>query len=213
MADQKEQGSARKNHAAHYRRVLAGRAAGVGAEGPLESTRSSGPDLSDAGIADRVKATRAELDRIVKQFLGDNPELHEIADQIARHGEPALKAVANDDNAALSNPHTLNSLEVIVRTDGSRPSFMVRNGEVDRATSPVGDWTATLDDSAALLRLAVQCIGRIDDPSGSQGFEGTGILIGENVVMTNRHVLQVIATRQSDKNWSLQSGYRGRFRA
>jgi hypothetical protein len=206
MADHREQGSSPKNHAAHYRRVLAGRTAGVGAEGPLESTRSSGPDLSNAGIADRVATTRAELDRIVKQFLGDAPELHEIADQIARHGETALKAVANDDNAALSHPHTLNSLEVIVRADGSRPSFMVRNGEVDRATSPVGDWTATLDDSAALLRLAVQCIGRIDDPSGSQGFEGTGILIGENVVMTNRHVLQVIATRQSDKNWSFNPG-------
>lgn len=203
MADHTEHRSARQNPAAHYRRLLAGRASGGGAEGPFESTRSSGPDLSDAGIADRVKTTRSELDRIVKQYLGDAPELHEIADQIARGGATALKAVADDNHAALSDSHTLNSLEVIVRTDGSRPSFMVRNGEPDRSTSPIGDWAATLDDSAALLRQAVQCIGRIDDPSGAQGFQGTGILIGENVVMTNRHVLQIIATRQSDKNWSL----------
>jgi hypothetical protein len=206
MANHSEQGRARQNHAAHYRRVLAGGTSGGGAEGPFESTGSSGPDLSDAGIADRVEATRSELNRIVKQHLGDIPELHEIADQIARHGQTALKAVADDNHAALSNSHTLNALEVIVRTDGSRPSFMVRNGELDRSTSPVGNWAATLDDSAALLRKAVQCIGRIDDPSGSQGFQGTGILIGENVVMTNRHVLQVIATRQSDKSWRLNPG-------
>jgi hypothetical protein len=130
--------------------------------------------------------------------------LHEIADQIARGGETALKAVADEDNAALVNPHTLSALEVIVRTDGSRPSFMVRNGEPDRTTSPIGDWTATLDDSAELLRQAVQCLGRIDDPSGKQGFQGTGILISENLVMTNRHVLQAIATRQPDKNWNLR---------
>jgi hypothetical protein len=203
MSQQDRPTIAAQNPAAHYKRLLAGRALSGGAEGPFESAGAAAPDLSDGGIADRVGAGRGELSRIVKDHLGDTPELHEIVEQIAREAKTALRAVADENNAALANPATLSALEVIVRTDGSRPSFMVRNGAPDRTTSPVGDWTATLDDSAALLAQAVQCVGRIDDPSGAQGFQGTGILIGDNLVMTNRHVLQAIASSQPDRSWKL----------
>lgn len=190
--------------AAHYRRMLAGRAAAGGARGNLESVGAAEPDLSAGAIVDRVGAGRGELGRIVKQHLGDAPELHDIVDQIARNGDTALRAVAAGDNAALASRKTLTALEVIVRTDGSRPSFMIRNGVPDRTTSPIGDWTKTMDDSAALLADAVQCVGRIDDPSFVQGFRGTATLIGNNVIMTNRHVLQSIAGHDPAHGWTLK---------
>lgn len=205
-SDQHNPTVAEQDPAAHYKRLLAGPAASGGAEGPMDSGSAAAPDLSDGGIKDRVGAGRGELNRIVKQHLGDAPELHAIVEQITRQAETALHAVADDDTAALARPGTLTALEVIVRTDGSRPSFMVRNGEPDRSTSPIGNWTATLDDSAARLAEAVRCVGRIDDPSGAQGFQGTGILVGENVAMTNRHVLQAIATAQPDGSWKLKPG-------
>ncbi|MBV8752601.1 MAG: trypsin-like peptidase domain-containing protein [Hyphomicrobiales bacterium] len=193
------------NLSAHYRRLLAGQPGGGALESTaFEAARPSEPDLSSGAISERVAVTRAELNRIVKEYLGDKPDLYEVADQIARGGETALHAVADEDHAKLAQDHVLNALEVIVRTDGSRPSFMVKNDEADRATSPVGNWGATLNDSAQLLRQALRCIGRVDDPSGAQGFQGTAIRIGQNLVMTNRHVLQVIGSEQPDRSWRLK---------
>jgi trypsin-like peptidase len=74
----------------------------------------------------------------------------------------------------------------------------------DRTTSPVGTWGPTLDDSLDKLRAAMECVGRIDDPSGSQGFQGTGVLIQENLIMTNRHVLQAIASQGQNGDWTLK---------
>jgi V8-like Glu-specific endopeptidase len=192
--------------AAHYRRLLKGKAAlqGEGTEG-LDTGAPPEADLSDAGIGERIEGTRQELHRIVKDYLGDEPELHDVADKIVASGKDALLAVSQGDDKKLAKPGTLSALEVIVRTDGSRPSFMVRNGEPDRKTSPLGEWGDELDDRADNLRRALQCIGRIDDPSGAQGFQGTGILIGKDLVMTNRHVLQAISTNPKPSNgWQLK---------
>jgi Trypsin-like peptidase domain len=193
--------------ARHYKRLLAGKAAAGGFESTtfeVGAEESAAPDFSEAGIEERVNSTRSELHRIVKDFLGDKPELHEIADKIADEGRQGLRAVGQEDEEQLADGRILASLEVIVRTDGSRPSFMVRDGNPDTATSPLGEWGRTLSDSAAKLHQAMSSVGRIDDPSGGQGFQGTGILIGDDLVMTNRHVLQVIASEDENGSWKLK---------
>ena len=175
MPDLEMSSGANKVTAARYKRMLAGRAAAGGAEGPFESAAAS-PDLSDKAIADRIDTSRSELSRIVRDHLGDKPELHDIAERIAQAGRAALGAIAEQDDDAPIDTDVLASLEVIVRTDGSRPSFMVRNGEPDHTTSPIGNWKTALDDSAALLREALQCVGRINDPSGAPGIPGHRVL-------------------------------------
>ena len=112
--------------ATHYKRVLKRRESlGAGLEG-LEGAGDGEPDLSEAAIRDRAERTTAELHRIVKDLLGDKPDLHEVVELIAKEGRDSLQILANEDRATPG-------LEVIVRTDGSRPSFMVRNGEVDKS--------------------------------------------------------------------------------
>jgi IstB-like ATP binding protein len=76
----------------HYKRLLAG-ADALGGAGALERTAGPGPDLSEGAVDERMGATRAELHRIVKEFLGDKPELHEIADKIASDGKTAWSKV------------------------------------------------------------------------------------------------------------------------
>src|SRR5262249_31876059 len=193
--------------AAHYKRMLVGVGAlGAGESvGGFESLELAGPvtpDLSGGAIDERVEATRAELHRIVKDYLGDRPELYDMADEIAASAKPAL--VAMRDSESIADEDVLGGLEVIVRSDGSRPSFMVRGGEPDTATSPIGTWGETLTDSAPALHDAIACIGRIDDPSAAQGFHGTGILVQKDLVMTNRHVLQGIAAQGQDGSWTLK---------
>jgi hypothetical protein len=196
-----ESPDAHKNmNATHYKRVLKRRESLGGLEG-FEGAGDAEPDLSPAAIKDRAESTAAELHRIVKEHLGDQSDLHEIADLIAREGRDSLNILANEDRATPA-------LEVIVRTDGSRPSFMVRNGAVDRSTSPVGAWADALDASEAsgLLNGALACVGRIDVPEASQGFEGTGFLIHENLIVTNRHVLQAIARPNNQGGFNFKSG-------
>jgi hypothetical protein len=165
---------------AHYKRLLAG--AGAGRDGVMKSAAASPfeslelarpeylpftaaePDLSHGAITERVDTAQTELRRIVKEYLGDDRVLYDVADEIAATAKPALASIR--DGALITDADTLAGLEVIVRTDGSRPSFMVRGGEADTRTSPVGNWDETMRDSAEALRDALACIGRIDDPAG-----------------------------------------------
>lgn len=191
---------------AHYKKILkSGEAAGGGVEGV--GGDSGDPDLSEGGILDRLDTTQAELKRIVDEHLGGRPELHELAEQLTAGASEALRALRDEDEERLrKRPDLLDSLEAVVRTDGSRPSFMIRDGEVDKTTSPLGAWEGTLDTSAGMLRDAISCVGRIDIPSATQGFEGTGFLIQDNLIATNRHVLQAVAQRGGDGSWTFKEG-------
>jgi hypothetical protein len=189
----------------HYRRLLGanGRSHSSGAESTNGSIEAAS-DLFESGIDERLDATRKQLRRIVKDYLGDEPALYEIAERIVADGKSGLTAAGRNHGSAMADPSVLSGLEVIVRSDGSRPSFMVRNGEPDLATSPVGAWRTAFDDEPDRLRLAISCVGRIDDPAAEQGFQGTGCLIGENLIMTNRHVLQAIASQDDSGTWTLK---------
>lgn len=177
--------------------------------GGLESIDRSGSEtlLSESSIDSRSDETRSDLHRIVEEFLGNEPYLHSIADQVVDEGRAALSSLAQN-GFAIEDQQLTSSLEVIVRADGSRPSFMVREGDVDLATSPAGAWAAQLQASAAsgLLPAALACVGRIDLPGSAQGFEGTGFLIHENLLVTNRHVLQAIARPDATGKWTFKPG-------
>lgn len=204
-ADAKNPVNEPRDLTAHYKKILKSGEDASG--GGVEGVGDGEPDLSEGGISDRLDTTQAELKRIVDEHLGGSQELHELAEQITANASEALRALRDEDEERLrERPDLLDSLEAVVRTDGSRPSFMIRNGAVDKTTSPLGSWESTLDVSADMLRDAIWCVGRIDIPSALHGFEGTGFLIQENLIATNRHVLQGIARRGGDGNWTVNDG-------
>ena len=173
----------------------------------LESTVSSEPDLSDAAINEHLGSTKAELYRIIKDYLGDQPALYQTADQLLETGGEALRILRSSSDEDLADRgDVMDGLEAIVRTDGSRPSFMIREGNVDLTTSPASTWENSVNESNDLLRDAFNCVGRIDVPGSPQGFQGTGFLIHENLIITNRHVLQVTANSQQDGSWRIKPG-------
>ncbi|WP_152603094.1 hypothetical protein [Caballeronia sordidicola] len=176
----------------------------------LESTRagtSGDIHLSDAAITGRIDETSGQLRRIIHDYLDDAPDAHTIADKLLKSGDAALHMLRERDEEGLnSNNGALAALETIVRVDGSRPSFLVRDGVVDHDSGVVGNWAATLDASADELERAVACVGRIDDPGAAQGYQGTGSLIGRNLVLTNRHVLQAVAACDEQGGWCFNPG-------
>src|SRR5882724_5756404 len=112
--------------ARRYRTLLAARDNPPTGLESLESTEGSTGttvDLSDPAIDVRVQATRASLYDIIKNHLGDVPELYEIADKIVSDGGEALRVLRGEDDEDLAQRgDVIDSLEAIVRTDGSRPS-------------------------------------------------------------------------------------------
>ncbi len=174
---------------------------------PLEGAGGEISDvtLSNTDLIDKAEQSREELYRIIQEYLNDDAELKKIADKIAYNGKNALAAVAEDNSSYLeNNPRMQNYLEVIVRTDGSRPSFMIRNDKVDKLSSPEGVWSRIVDSSGECLLHAIKCVGRINDPEGYH--IGTGFLVHDNIIVTNRHVLQAIATKENDGSWHIMKG-------
>lgn len=188
----------------HYKKILK---KGEPDGGSVEGVGDTEPDLSDEGIKDRLETARSTLRHIIDVHLGGKPDLYDLVERIVAGGDEALRLVRDEDEQRLNErKDVLDSLEAIVRTDGSRPSFLIRDGDVDRSTSPVGSWDGALNTNAAKLRDSVACIGRIDLPSSAQGFEGTGFLIQDDLIITNRHVLQAVARRNDDGVWSFKEG-------
>jgi V8-like Glu-specific endopeptidase len=204
MASRPSSGNPAMPDLAHYRSILQ-----TGnpkpSQDPLEAAGGGHLDLSSSGIKERLETAGAQLHRLVSDHLNDRPELHEIADKIIKDGRPALELAADDDSKNV-HPDLIAALEVIVRTDGSRPSFLVRRRTADLSTSPVGSWSSTMEASKDLLDRALGCVGRVDVPGAVQGFEGTAFLIHENLALTNRHVLQVVADEDNTGGWRVRPG-------
>ncbi len=175
--------------------------------GDLESLardgRAAEGPLGRSTIRSVVERTETELTRIVREYLGDGQREHEIVKEIVRRGDFALRMIGVNDAGFKQRPGLLSDLEAIVRPDGSRPTFLIREGIVDQRSSPIGPWGAYLDTDSNDLEKAIACVGRVDDPSIRGGYGGTGVLVQENLILTNRHVLQLIARKQTDISWKL----------
>ncbi len=165
----------------------------------LES-KGSGNVPSSASVDDQIRLTRSELHRIVRSYLEDDPKLRKLADEIADLGAKPLRWLHGIDDP--SEAPAPGDLEAIVRSDGSRPSFLVRNGVVDQLSFPAGEWKSVLNDQADKLQSAISCVGRIDK-SGQH--VGTGYRIEQNHILTNRHVLQDLGVEGADGRWTLHA--------
>ncbi len=173
----------------------------------LESLAEATPvaDFSSSAIDERMEKTNDELARIVEQYLSEDPHAAAIAEKIRKEGGETLRRFGQHDESLASDHDAGDLLEAIVLTDGTRPTFLIKNGKVDRQSSVLGTWGGLLDSNAAQLKDAIACVGRIDHPGVSGGYIGTGFLISDNLIVTNRHVLQAIA-KWNGHSWNVANG-------
>ena len=169
----------------------------------LETIEETAPDeFKESEIVERLGYSKENLYKIIENYLGNDPKLKEVADKILAEAADPMRAVANNDNDFLErHSNSTNLLEVIVVTDGSRPSFMIKNGKVDFDSSPVGEWKDVIEAGGANLQRAIDCTGRINNGSTHVG---TGFLVHRNLIVTNRHVLQAVARQKNDGSWELR---------
>lgn len=151
-----------------------------------------GPDLSPSAISARIERSEETLRRAVEMDLtAADPALTR---QVLVNGREGLELIAGQrDRTHAPMAAVAAALEVIVRTDGSRPSFLVREDAPDFATSPAGGWADLFADPLreAEVRTALAAVGRIDITHPLMPYAGTGWLVAPDVIVTNRHVAQL----------------------
>ncbi|WP_439669204.1 Serine protease [Cupriavidus necator] len=172
------------DRAATWRRRfgLQGKVAGGEFESALEAGGESTP-------AERIEHAREEMRRIVIERFGGDAALLESVAKISMTGQEALDVLDAAQRELAQEEY--NSLEAIVAFDGTRPSFLVKNGEVDLESSySTSSWRTMLSSKSEQLAAFAACVGRVE--LGGQGI-GTAFLVAPTLAVTNRHVAQVIA--------------------
>jgi hypothetical protein len=115
-----------------------------------------------------------------------------------------------DPKAPLTPVETM-ALEAVVRTDGSRPSLLVRDGEVDADHPTAGDWSGTFRDTKEALRGPISAVGRVEPVNATgRNFFGTCWVVdaGAALALTNLHVVEAIWKRLPFQMQRTERGFR-----
>ena len=187
----------------YYRKILASKQSGH-----LESNAGVDLDLSEKSINRKLDLVNNEM--IHQLNLGTVHETHarKLIEDIQLYGKSALISLRDSNKAPLLPPEQLSAtLEAIVKFDGTRPTFLINNGEVNLSSSITTSWQDSLYVSRDLLRQVIPSVGRISSSAEEGSAIGTGFLISETLLVTNRHVLQKIACRNDEKGkWEFFGG-------
>jgi hypothetical protein len=162
--------------------------------GRAEAAGGTSLDLSGSGIDARLERLRSELFSVVASDHDDDEDVRALVERLVEDGRKGLMRLAADGEAAdISRPDLRTALEVIVREDGSRPAFQIVNGRPRPGADPNDPWFVRLSTRPEVAK-AIAAVGRIDEPASlGPGYHGTGFLATPDLVITNRHVAQLIA--------------------
>ena len=118
----------------------------------------------------------------------------------------AIEKIRRDGPDAQLDPEEVVGTEAIILLVG-RPALLIQEGKF---FPPPEAW-AKLEDVRDAIEETIQSVGRIE-VSGHPAMDwiGTGWLVADDVVMTNRHVAKEF-TRQSGRTWSFEPGMKGRI--
>ena len=130
-------------------------------------------------------ASRAELERVFRE-----------------EGARAIERLKREGVGARLTPSEEGALEAIVEVDGSRPTLAVSDeNRVDAADEGLRQWRGAVKAFAVPISLGAASVGRIDLDGEHRG---TGFVVKEGLVLTNRHVLQQIAVQRGPGDWEFR---------
>lgn len=112
-----------------------------------------------------------------------------LVERVAGKSTAAESAVEKARNREPLNDDELNALEAIIIPE-QRPAIRIYDGDFT-ITHPL--WLPfNSDPLKAALKALLPSVGRIDLPKHpSYPYGGTGFVVGENLIMTNRHVAEI----------------------
>lgn len=137
---------------------------------------------------------------------GDGELAEESADLRGR-----VESELESEPAAVEHAVELES--IVLRRE--RPVLTIHENEtqlvfIDQADSQI--WQERLKQAKPLLDQAIRAVGRIELKGGRLDWVGTGWLVSENVIVTNRHVAVEFAMRRGE-GFTFRAGTDGAMRA
>jgi Trypsin-like peptidase domain len=168
-------------------------------EDALESTSKEAAPLDDARIKQSIDLLKGALGRVQSR---DSSHV-DLKDMVTNSAQAGLKKLATEGPTADLSTQELLGIEAVIHADGSRPVFFIRKGDVDRTGVEAGKWGEALDSRIRAIRDVLPAVGRIGVRQSRFSYSGTGFLVGDKLLVTNRHVLQTFAVQSADSKWSL----------
>ena len=155
-----------------------------------EGLHAAAPEPS---LDDRLRKSRHYLPGVLEAIFPGDTNRQQLAARAHALATEALRVIDGGPGDAMAPVEVLaEGLEVVVHTDGSRPSYLVRDDRVIQATAaPAAEFLAPLAAAANALPEVLQAIGRVNRGLLSQ-HTGTGWLIAPDVILTNRHVAEFL---------------------
>lgn len=136
------------------------------------------------------------------QFAEIDTALHATRRRILESGRHALEKIELDDEAAEFSPEETLGLEAVIHVVG-RPALLIQNGHFASATEP---WSVLEQVRGSVERIS-QSVGRIGVDHERLDLLGTGFLVADDVIMTNRHVVECFCQNRGEGVWSFRSAY------
>ena len=171
--------------------------------GGLETT-PGGPDLTDNRIKISLEAARVRFRRIAERAARDGEDVTPEQKRVLADAEAALKALATEGESAQLSDRQRVGLEAIVVPDGTRPALFVQDDDVDPTVADAGTWQARITGFRTQLPKVARSVGRINSKIGFPDYAGTGWVIADGLIATNKHVLELLAGTAgppSDGTW------------
>ena len=126
-------------------------------------------------------------------------EREELDEVFLKNGVEAMDRLRNDGQAAHLDEYHIEGLEAIIETDGSRPALRLsESDEIDLQDDILGDWKVSAEKYASQITRVASAVGRIDRDGAHCG---TGFVVKDGLILTNRHVLQELASEDGDGEW------------
>jgi V8-like Glu-specific endopeptidase len=150
------------------------------------------------------------LDAWLKSLARRDPSLHrDLVRRLVPAAGEGLEGVALESALDALPQISAVTLETIVRA--GRPALPTRDNVIDFAGGLPDDVSREMVDrlrtNAAVIERVVPLIGRIDvaNHQSALTYVGTGWLVDKNLVLTNRHVAQLLA-RESGSRFVFRAG-------
>jgi V8-like Glu-specific endopeptidase len=161
----------------------------------------SGAGVAGAGIEEGVAPGEVPVDARVKAAAVD--PVTELADAAVA---AAKKYQEQGDEAEFTEEEVL-GLEAIIILNG-RPPLIIQDGTF---LEPPPDWQV-LNTNRASIEATFRSVGRIEvDGHPRLPWVGTGFLVADDVIMTNRHVAVEFSERNGATGWGFQPGMTARI--
>lgn len=131
----------------------------------------------------------------------DIPQIEEVdRERWINAGVRAVTKLNDEGEGADLTGEELIGLEAIVHIE-ARPAILIQDGHF---FPPPADWQF-LEGERDQIELTFKSVGRIE-LSGHTGYDwvGTGFLVAENVIMTNRHVAEIFSKRGCFGRWEFE---------